>query len=131
MTVPSVELELAVCASCAFRFLPADRVCPRCASPDLETLRVPPHGVVLASTEVLYPAEGWSAPHRLALVEVADSVRFLAAVAPPLPPAGTAVEIVAGPGHFLARTVGPTRGGRGEGDAPRRRRPGASFEPPR
>ncbi len=131
MSTSSADLELATCATCHLRFLPGGPACPRCASRTLTTVRVPAVGVVLASTEVLYPSEGWAAPHRLALVEVAEAVRLLAVVEGPLPAAGASVGLEAGTDHLTARTATSSRAGRGEGDSPRRRGSGASFEPPR
>jgi len=92
MNVPG-GLELSRCSSCHTRFLPTDGPCPKCGSRDCVTFTAAPVGKVLAATELHYPASGWQAPHRLALVEVADGVRLLAVVEGHLPVAGTLVEV--------------------------------------
>lgn len=86
-------LELTRCRSCHTRFLPGDGPCPKCGSTDCVTYSTSSVGKVLAATELHYPASGWHAPHRLALVEVADSVRVLAIVEGALPVPGALVEI--------------------------------------
>jgi hypothetical protein len=48
---------------------------------------------VLAATELLYPAAGWAAPHRLVLVELTDGVRVLAIGEGTLPAPGALVEV--------------------------------------
>ncbi len=131
MSAGPETLELARCTTCHHRFVPADGVCPRCASKSVEPYSVPALGTVLAATEVVYPAAGWPAPHRLVLVELAESVRVLATATDPLPTAGTVVALASAPGYFVATGAPPAEGRRGEGDSPRRRRSGASFEPPR
>jgi len=50
--------------------------------------------VVLAATELSSPAQGWPTPHRIALIEVAESVRVLAIVDGDLPVSGSRVEVV-------------------------------------
>ena len=42
-------------------------------------------GTVLAATELMRPSAGWSTPHRLALIELAEGVRVLAQVEGQLP----------------------------------------------
>ncbi len=86
-------LDLARCESCHTRFLPADGPCPKCGSTHCVPYSSSGVGKVLASTELLYPAAGWSAPHRLVLVELADAVRVLAIVEGSLPAAGAVVEV--------------------------------------
>ncbi len=106
MTPELPEIELERCTTCHHRFLPADGVCPRCASPEIEPFRVPAVATVLASTELTSPSEGWPSPHRLALVELAESVRLLVVASAPLPEPGESVEITKGPGHYTARPGG-------------------------
>ncbi len=124
-------IELARCTTCHHRFVPADGVCPRCASPSVEPYAVPALGTVLAATEVAYPSAGWPSPHRLVLVELPESVRLLATAGDPLPAPGSVVALRPEAGHFVAANAPAPEGRRGEGDSPRRRKVGASFEPPR
>jgi uncharacterized OB-fold protein len=88
-----VPIELRRCETCRARFLPTDGPCPRCGSTDVQGYPSPPLANVLASTELLSPPPGWSAPHRLALVELPESVRLLAIVDGPLPAPGTVVSV--------------------------------------
>ncbi len=86
-------IELTRCTSCHARFLPTDGPCPRCGSSDCSPYSVSVLGNVLAATELHYPASGWHAPHRLALVEMADAVRVLAIIEGGLPSPGDLVEV--------------------------------------
>lgn len=90
---PSMVVDLARCRSCHARFLPSDGPCPRCGSSDCVGYSTSAVGKILAATELHYPAMGWQAPHRLALVELSDGVRVLAIADPPLPTPGVLVEI--------------------------------------
>lgn len=110
MSSVASELEVFRCLTCHHRFAPADGVCPRCASTQIEPFRIPAIGTVLAATEVSYPAEGWPTPHRLALVELAEAVRLLAVAGPSLPTPGEVVELEAGPGYYRARTEPSPKG---------------------
>ncbi len=111
MSAEAPQLEFARCLTCHHRFAPLDGVCPRCSSASIEPLLVPAIAVVLASTEVRYPAAGWPSPHRLALVEVAEAVRLLAVVADgELPLSGELVAVRPGPSYF---TVERTPAGKG------------------
>ena len=49
---------------------------------------------MLAATELLAPAVGWPAPHRLALAELDAGVRVLGVVDGPLPSRGARVRVV-------------------------------------
>jgi uncharacterized OB-fold protein len=91
--VSDVPVELSRCGSCRARFLPTDGPCPRCGSNDVQRYPSSPLATVLASTELHSPPTGWTAPHRLALVELPESVRLLAIVNGPLPAPGTVVSI--------------------------------------
>lgn len=91
--IPGATLELTQCHSCHARFLPTDGPCPKCGSPDCSPYSTSAVGRVLAATELHYPSSGWHAPHRLALVEVADAVRVLAIVEGVLPVPGALVEV--------------------------------------
>ncbi len=87
-------LEMSRCTSCHAEFLPRLGSCPRCGSREIETISLPAIGVVRASTELSVPAAGWTAPHRLALVEVAEGIRVLCVAQAPLPAAGETVRVV-------------------------------------
>ncbi len=95
MTAPALpDLAISRCASCHGRFLPRPRPCPRCGSSDVQPEAVPPNGEVLAATEILAPATGFDAPHRIALVGLAEDVRVLAEVrGPQLPKVGSVVAV--------------------------------------
>jgi uncharacterized OB-fold protein len=97
-------LELSRCGTCKARFLPTDGGCPRCGSADVHPYPSPALGTVLAATELTSPAEGWPAPHRLALVEMPESVRVLAIVDAPPPVAGTIVSVRRDGEVYRART---------------------------
>jgi uncharacterized OB-fold protein len=90
----AASLEMSRCASCHSEFLPRPGPCPRCGSTELEEIKVPAQGTVRAATELSVPATGWSAPHRLALVELAEGIRVVAVVGGPLPTPGESVRIV-------------------------------------
>jgi uncharacterized OB-fold protein len=93
VTATGEGLVLSRCESCRSRFLPTDGPCPRCGSLDVRAYTAPALGAVLAATELTTPAEGWKAPHRLALIEVPESVRLIAIVDGPLPTVGDVVSI--------------------------------------
>ncbi len=81
------------CTSCHGRFLPRAGPCPYCGSREVAPESLPPEGTVLAATELVNPSAGWPSPHRLVLVELAQSVRVLAIASGPLPAADEVVEI--------------------------------------
>jgi uncharacterized OB-fold protein len=93
VTPTTDTIVLSRCTACTARFLPTDGACPRCGSADVHPYDSPALGTVLAATELTSPAEGWPAPHRLALVEMPEAVRLLAIVDGPLPTAGTLVSV--------------------------------------
>ncbi len=131
MNPPSAELELERCDACHGRFLPHEGPCPRCGSSATSAYSVPALGSVLAATSLEAPAEGWSAPHRLALVEVADGVRLLAIADGPLPARGSVVEVRKDGPVFRCSGPDPSGRERGEGESPESGLSGAPFEPPR
>ena len=90
---PAISIELMRCNACHTRFLPSDGPCPKCGSSDCVAISSSAVGKILAATELHYPASGWTAPHRLALVELPDAVRVLAIVDGPLPANGALVEV--------------------------------------
>lgn len=92
MTGPA-SLAIVRCEHCHGRFLPHPGPCPRCGSTELVAGEIPANAVVLAATELQAPAAGWPTPHRLAIVEGAESVRILAVVPGPLPPLGSVVVV--------------------------------------
>lgn len=81
------------CDHCHSRFLPRAGRCPRCGSERLTRIELPPAGIVLAATQVEVPPSGWASPHRLVLVELAESVRLLALVEGELPALGAPVAV--------------------------------------
>ena len=98
----ATTIELAKCATCHHRFVPADGVCPRCASREVEPFSAPALATVLASTSVVYPASGWPSPHPLALVELTESVRLLVVASDPPPAVGDLVALERREGRWHA-----------------------------
>ena len=132
MSAPEPELELLRCGSCQTRYLPTDGPCPHCGSIDRSSYRVPPLGTVLSATELVNPATGWPSPHRLAFVELADSVRALVIVEGALPARGDIVTVRREGETFRARgEPAVPEPERGEGESPRAGVADPSFEPPR
>ena len=131
MTEPLGVVETSRCVSCQLRYLPNDGPCPRCGSVERLPHPVPALGTVLVATELMYPSAGWPSPHRVALVELPESVRLLALVEGPLPTRGDLVAVRKDGVVYRVR-ADPTRAGeRGEGESPKVGRSGPSFEPPR
>ena len=93
MSPSATTIELQRCEACHTRFLPGDGPCPKCGSIDCVPYSAAAVGKVLASTELMYPASGWTAPHRLALVELSDGVRVLTIVEGSPPAPGVLVEV--------------------------------------
>ena len=93
MSSAVTTLDLVECSSCRVRYLPSDGPCPHCGGREHERYPVPALGTILVATELVNPAEGWTAPHRLALVEMADAVRLLAIVDGTLPAPGAIVSV--------------------------------------
>ena len=93
MSPSTTLIDLERCEACHARFLPGDGPCPKCGSTDCVPYTASAVGRVLVSTELMYPAAGWTSPHPLAVVELSDAVRVLAVVegAPPAP--GVLVEV--------------------------------------
>lgn len=87
------DLAVLHCSGCQGRYLPRPGACPRCGSREVVEARIPPSAVVLAATELAAPSAGWSAPHRLAIVEAAEQVRILGIVRGPIPAPGDAVTV--------------------------------------
>ncbi len=104
MTDNGESVELRRCDSCGARFLPNDGACPRCGSTRTRAYSVPALGTVLAATELTSPAEGWHAPHRLALVEMPEAVRLFAIVEGGLPSPGAVVSVRREGEVYRART---------------------------
>ena len=103
MSAASGTIELGRCEACHSRFLPGDGACPRCGSTDTVAFAATAVGKVLVATELMYPASGWTAPHRLALVELPDAVRLLAIVDGPAPAPGALVEVTQDGDVYRAR----------------------------
>ncbi len=93
MSATADSLELSRCEACGARFLPNAGACSHCGSNQVRAYSSPALGTVLAATELTSPAEGWHAPHRLALVELPESVRLFAIVDGALPTSGTIVAV--------------------------------------
>jgi uncharacterized OB-fold protein len=91
--VNPLPLQVSRCDSCTLRYLPRAGPCPRCGATMPLPLSIPPFGVVMAATELTSPAAGWTSPHRLALIELAESVRVLAVVDGDLPTNGASVVV--------------------------------------
>ena len=81
------------CSSCHGRFLPRRGPCPRCGSTSVSPHEIASVGVVVAAVELTAPAAPWPAPHRLALIELEESVRVLALCTGALPPVGGRVQV--------------------------------------
>ncbi len=124
-------LELSRCEACHHRYVPTDGPCPKCGAARAQPYPVPDAGRVVAVTELAYPAPGWPAPHRLALLEVADGVRLLGVIDGPAPPVGAPVRVRLDGATYRVRADEASPSERGEGESPRARRRGPSFEPPR
>ncbi|EQD70866.1 protein containing DUF35 [mine drainage metagenome] len=86
-------LQLQRCVSCQGLYVPGNGPCPRCGMREALAVEITPLGTVVAVTELTSPAEGWSAPHRIALVELTEAVRLLGIVEGPLPVIGDTVSI--------------------------------------
>jgi uncharacterized OB-fold protein len=93
MSDPTLAILVSRCPSCTLRYLPRAGPCPKCGAMHATPFAVPPVGTVLARTELMSPATGWPSPHRLALVELAESVRVLTIVDGPLPDLGAVVGV--------------------------------------
>jgi uncharacterized OB-fold protein len=131
MTNPAATLVLSRCTVCGTRSVPIDGPCPKCGSVRTEPYPVPDTGRVVAATELANPAPGWTAPHRLVLLEVADGVRLLAVTEGALPAVGETVSVQLDGDVYRLRRGRSAAGERGEGESPRTRHRGPSFEPPR
>ncbi len=103
----TVPLLVSRCESCTLRYLPRAGPCPRCGATRPLPLSIPPEGVVLAATELTSPATGWPNPHRIALVELAESVRLLGIVEGELPPNGSGVVVVHEGETYRVRAAAP------------------------
>ena len=86
-------LVLSRCEGCGLLYLPTAAPCPRCATHRETPVEASPLGTVLAATELASPSEGWTAPHRLVLVEVQDAVRLLAMASESIPEVGETVRV--------------------------------------
>jgi hypothetical protein len=129
-----VAILVARCGTCHGRFLPRPGPCPYCGSREVTPEPVPPEGRVLAATELASPMAGGPAVHRLALVELAQSVRILALVDGPLPLIDSVVAIHRDGAVYRVGSIDPSAlegAGRGEGDVPAAGGSRPPFEPPR
>jgi uncharacterized OB-fold protein len=96
-------LEMSRCRSCHAEFLPRPGPCPRCGSAEIEAIVLPARGTVRAATELSAPAAGWTAPHRLVLLEISEGIRLLGVADGPLPAVGAAVQVVRDGAVFRVR----------------------------
>lgn len=96
-------IAISLCDQCHSRFVPRPGPCPRCGSTAVEPAELAPTGSVLAATQLEIPPAGWEAPHRLALVELDESVRVLAQVEGDLPPVGSTVHVRRASDRFWVR----------------------------
>jgi uncharacterized OB-fold protein len=81
------------CADCHSAFLPRPGACPRCGSTRVTAGSVGAAGRALAAVELQYPPPGFAPPHRLVLVELAESIRLLAGSPNVLPAPGDSVAV--------------------------------------
>ncbi len=123
-------ISLSRCDGCGLAYLPSPDPCPRCGARTAHPIEVPPQGTTLAATALTSPATGWSAPHRLALVEVQEAVRLLAIVDGEIPAVGETVALRLDGAVYRARrrSEGAERG---EGESPKAGVTRPPFEPPR
>jgi uncharacterized OB-fold protein len=98
-----VAILVSRCGACTLRYLPRAGPCPRCGATNPLPVSIPPFGAVLAATELSSPAQGWPTPHRIALVELAESVRVLAVVEGDLPAVTSRVEVLRDGETYRAR----------------------------
>ncbi len=95
-------LELSRCSDCQSLFLPRPGVCPRCGGHAVAVERVAPVGRVLVAVQLEYPPAGFPTPHRLALVELGESVRLLAVLPGAIPAVGNEVQLRREAGQLVA-----------------------------
>lgn len=91
--MPELTLVMLRCESCEAEFAPRPGPCPRCGGVHTEPFDIDAGGQVLAATELEVPSAGWTAPHRLALVEVAGGIRLLCIVRGSLPAPGDGATV--------------------------------------
>jgi uncharacterized OB-fold protein len=91
MTVP--DLRIRHCEACGYALAPDAARCSRCSSTQLGWTRVEARGRVLAATELVSVAAGWTSPHRLALIEIPPGLRLLGIVDGALPSPGAPVSV--------------------------------------
>lgn len=106
MTDPA-DLLVSRCVACQHRFAPRNGPCPKCGSREVAPLRVPAFGRVLAATELMIPTPAWPAPHRLAIVELAEEVRLLVVVDGGSPNPGDLIPVQRD-GELYRSPAGPT-----------------------
>lgn len=93
------------CESCHARYLPRPGPCPHCGATGSVAHDLPAAGEVLAAVELSVVAAGWTAPHRLALLEAPEGVRLLAEVRGPLPAIGTLIAFTEESGRYVVLGV--------------------------
>ena len=98
----ATSLTLSRCRHCHTLFVPRAGPCSKCGSREVSAVPISPEGVVLAATQLENPPEGWTAPHRLALVELVESTRLLATIDGELPAIGDRVVVRDASTHYVA-----------------------------
>lgn len=94
------ELDIVRCDVCHVAVTGPRSHCPRCGARSLRPGVVPASGTVLAATELAVPPEGFSAPHRLILLELEEGVRILAQTDGALPAHGEKLRVRRDCGRF-------------------------------
>jgi len=101
---PPEGLAALACDSCPAVYLPRPGPCPVCGGVSRTPRRVSGKATVLAATEISAPAEGWAAPHRIALVELAGGIRVLVEwTTDPRPEPGAEAWVELSEGRYRAR----------------------------
>ncbi|MGI0053345.1 MAG: Zn-ribbon domain-containing OB-fold protein [Thermoplasmata archaeon] len=108
--IPAEPIRVQRCGACHSRFLPRAGLCPRCGSGAVTAEVIAPLGRVIAATELTAPAAGWSAPHRIALVEIGSGVRLLAVALDRRPTSGEEVVVRRAGDHFEITPTTPAGG---------------------
>ncbi|HYK92641.1 MAG TPA: zinc ribbon domain-containing protein [Thermoplasmata archaeon] len=101
------EIRVQECGDCHGVFLPRPGSCPRCGSRKTVEARRPARGHVIAFTELAYPPPGFPSPHRLSLIELADSIRVLGTWEGPAISLGDEVVVRPTPTGYRAEPARP------------------------
>jgi uncharacterized protein len=76
------RLDAGRCTRCGHVSLPRRRVCPECASQEVEPVRLARSGTVITSTVIHIPPDEFipEAPYAMAIVETPEGARLMAQV---------------------------------------------------